>query len=139
MNSADTLENLPNISYGYSRALNFPLDASLSMVEAALKTEGFGVLFQLDLKEKFKEKLGVDFCSYMILGVCNPAIAYQGLQEEIGLGLLLPCNVILFEKEHRTIVSAIDAVKMLSIVGRPEMQGMAEEVNAKLKRALDRL
>jgi uncharacterized protein (DUF302 family) len=139
MNSTGTLETLPKIPYGYSRALDFPFGTSLGMVEAALKTEGFGVLFQLDLKEKFKEKLGVDFAKYMILGVCNPAIAYKGLQEEIGLGLLLPCNVILFEKGHQTIVSAIDAVKMLSIVGRPEMQGMAEEVNAKLKRALDRL
>lgn len=130
---------VPNIPYGYTRAFNIPFGTTLTMVEAALKTEGFGVLFQLDLKEKFKEKLGVDFTKYMILGVCLPSIAYEGLQEEIGLGLLLPCNVILFEKEDHTMVSAIDAVKMLSIVGRPEMREMAEEVNARLKRVIDRL
>jgi uncharacterized protein (DUF302 family) len=130
---------VPKIPYGYTRAFNFPFGTTLTMVEAALKTEGFGVLFQLDLKEKFKEKLGVDFTKYMVLGVCIPRLAYKGLQEEIGLGLLLPCNVILFEKDRHTMVSAIDAVKMLSIVGRPEMREMAEEVNDRLKRVIDRL
>jgi uncharacterized protein (DUF302 family) len=139
MSTAEISNQAPKITYGFTRVLDFPLGTSLGMVEAALKAEGFGVLFQLDLKEKFKEKLGVDFTKYMILGVCNPALAYKGLQEEIGLGLLLPCNVILFEKGRHTVVAAIDAVKMLSIVERPEMLGMAQEVNAKLKQALDRL
>ncbi len=130
---------LPKISYGYSRALDFPVGSVLTMVEAALKAEGLGMLFQLDLKEKFKEKLGVNFGQYLILGVCHPPTAFKGLQEEIGLGLLLPCNIILFEKDHHTVVSAIDAVKMLSVINRPELQGMAEEINGRLKRVIDRL
>jgi uncharacterized protein (DUF302 family) len=132
-------ENFPPISYGFTRTLNVPLGTAIQLTEAALKTEGFGVLFQLDLKEKFKEKLGVDFKEYVILGVCNPAIAYKALQEEIGLGLLLPCNIIVFEDHRKSVVAAIDAEKMLSIVGRPELKEMAKEVNARLRRALESL
>jgi uncharacterized protein (DUF302 family) len=127
------------ISYGFTRTLNVPLGTAIQLTEAALKTEGFGVLFQLDLKEKFKEKLGVEFKKYVILGACNPAIAYKALQEEIGLGLLLPCNVIVFEDQRKSVVAVIDAEKMLGIVGRPELEEMAKEVNAKLRRALESL
>jgi uncharacterized protein (DUF302 family) len=125
------------IAYGHLRAVNLSFDQAIQELEAALKKEGFGVLFQLDMKEKFKEKLGVDFSRYVILGACNPAIAYRAVQQEIALGLLLPCNAVVYEQGGRIVAGVVDASKMLSIVGRPEMQEMAEQVNGKLRRALE--
>ena len=86
---------------------------------------------------KLKEKLGVDFPRYVILGACNPPIAHQALQQEINLGLLLPCNVVVYEHDGAVRVGAVDAVKMLSVVGNPAMEGMARQVNEKLRRAVD--
>lgn len=125
-------------SYSYKRTLDISYSEAVGQTKEALKTEGFGVLCEIDIKEKLKEKLGVDFCNYVILGACNPPIAYQALQEEIDLGLLLPCNVVVYEmKEGETVVAAIDAAKMLSIVGNPKLQTAAETVNEKLRRAID--
>ena len=105
----------------------------------ALKSEGFGVLCEIDIKEKLKEKLGVDFRNYVILGACNPPLAYQTLQEELGIGLLLPCNVVVYEQDGRSVVAAIDAVKMLSVVGNPKLEGTASQVNEMLRRVIDSL
>lgn len=104
----------------------------------ALKAEGFGVLCEIDIKEKLKEKLGVDFRNYVILGACNPALA-QTLQDEINISLLLPCNVIVYEKDGRSVVSAVDAAKMLSVVGNPKLESTASEVNEKLRRVIENL
>jgi uncharacterized protein (DUF302 family) len=89
--------------------------------------------------EALKEKLGVDFRDYVILGACNPPIAHQSLQTEINLGLLLPCNVIIYEENGKSVVAAIDARKMLSIVGNPALEAAAGQVNEKLRRAIDNL
>ncbi|MFY9611514.1 MAG: DUF302 domain-containing protein [Blastocatellia bacterium] len=105
----------------------------------ALKKEGFGVLCEIDIKEKLKEKLGVDFRNYVILGACNPALAYQTLQEEIDIGLLLPCNVIVYEQYGRSVASAVDADRMLSVVGNPKLESAASQVNEKLRRVIDNL
>ena len=86
-------------NYGFSKTVNVPYKEAIEKARAALKNEGFGVLCEIDIKEKLKEKLGVDFRNYMILSACNPALAYQTLQEEINIGLLLPCNVIVYETE----------------------------------------
>jgi uncharacterized protein (DUF302 family) len=134
-----TLENNPKIPYGFCRTLNVPLGTAIETVKAALKLEGFGVLFDLDLREQFKEKLGVDFKKYSILGVCNPATAYKALREEIGLGLLLPCNVIVYEDHRQSVVAFIDPTKLLSLVGNPELAPLAKEISIKLRRALDSL
>jgi uncharacterized protein (DUF302 family) len=123
--------------YGYLRPVNTGFDAAVEQTEAALKAEGFGVLCQIDLRAKMKEKLGVDFPRYVILGACNPGLAHRALEAEINLGLLLPCNAIVYERGGRVFVGVVDAVKMLSIVGRPEMEGLAREVNGKLRRAVD--
>ena len=124
-------------SYGYMRTVPLSFAEAVSKTEAALKNEGFGVLCQIDIQAKLKEKLGVDFPRYVILGACNPPIAHQALQEEFDLGLLLPCNVIVYEREGKVTVGAIDAVKMLSIVGKPAMEPMARQVNERLRRAID--
>ncbi|HWP42917.1 MAG TPA: DUF302 domain-containing protein [Blastocatellia bacterium] len=90
-------ESMSQPGYGYSRTLDLPFEQALERAREALKTEGFGVLCEIDIKEKLKEKLGVEFRNYTILGACNLPLAYQVLQKEINTGLLLPCNVIVYE------------------------------------------
>ena len=105
--------------YGFSKTVDIPFDEAIEKTRAALKEEGFGVLSEIDIKEKLKEKLDVDFRRYTILGACNPPLAYKTLQEELQIGLLLPCNVIVYEAEDakKSVVSAVDAKAMLSVVG----------------------
>jgi uncharacterized protein (DUF302 family) len=131
------MQALEAVQYGYLRAVSVPFEEAIARTEAALKKEGFGVLCQIDIQAKLKEKLGVDFPRYVILGACNPPIAKQALRGEINLGLLLPCNAVVYEAEGRVVVGVVDAVKMLSIVGNPGMEEMARQVNEKLRRAVD--
>lgn len=121
------------------RAVALPFADAVLRAEAALKAEGFGVLCQIDIQAKLKEKLGVDFPRYVILGACNPPLAHHALQEEIDLGLFLPCNVIVYEQANKVHVGAVDAVKMLSVVGKPTMEPLAQQVNEKLRRAIDHI
>lgn len=125
--------------YGYSRTLDVSFRDAVERAREALKVEGFGVLSEIDIQEKLKEKLDVDFRSYVVLGACNPALAYRTLQEEINIGLLLPCNVIVYEQDGRAVVSAVDAARMLSIVGNPNLSAAADQVNEKLHRVIDNL
>jgi len=127
------------IGYGFSRALDLPFEETIERVKETLKAEGFGVLSEINIKEKMKEKLGVEFRDYVILGACNPPIAYQALQEELALGLLLPCNVVVYEENGQSVVAAIDAVRMMSIVGNPKLDAAATAVNEKLARAIANL
>src|ERR1039458_401878 len=89
------------IGYGYVREVALEFEQAITRIEAALTTEGFGILCQIDIQAKLKEKLGVEFPKYVILGACNPPIAYQALQEEINLGLLLPCNAVVYAQAGR--------------------------------------
>jgi uncharacterized protein (DUF302 family) len=91
------------------------------------------------IQAKLKEKLGVEFSRYIILGACNPQPAYQALREEINLGLLLPCNAIVYERDGQVYVGAVEAAKMLSAVGNPAMEPMARDVNERLHRVVDGL
>ncbi|MBK9314782.1 MAG: DUF302 domain-containing protein [Acidobacteria bacterium] len=127
------------MGYGYARRLPVAFGEAVELAREALKKEGFGVLCEIDIKEKMQEKLGVDFRDYVILGACNPPIAWHALKEEIGLGLLLPCNVVVYEEDGQSVVAAIDAVKMLSVVGNPKLDESAAMVNEKLQRAIDSL
>jgi uncharacterized protein (DUF302 family) len=139
MSKPSSQVNNLDIGYGYGRILELPFAQALDRAREALKAEGFGVLCEIDIKEKLKEKLGVDFTNYVILGACNPPLAYQTLQQEINIGLLLPCNLVVYEKDGKSVVAAIDAAKMLSVVGNPALQAQAETVNVKLRGAIDRL
>jgi uncharacterized protein (DUF302 family) len=125
--------------YGFSKTVDVPYEEAVERARAALKAEGFGVLCEIDIKEKLKEKLGVDFRNYVILGACNPSLAYETLQEDINIGLLLPCNVVVYEQGGRTVVSVVDAAKMLSVVGNPKLESTARKVNEKLRRVIDSL
>ena len=128
-----------NSKYGFSKTIDIPYEEAVERVRAGLKEEGFGVLCEINLKEKLKEKLGIDFRNYVILGACNPPLAYKTLQQEINIGLLLPCNVIVYDADQagKSVVAAIDARAMLSVVGdNASLDAVAAEVNERLKRVV---
>ena len=128
--------------YGFGRTIDAAFDEAAERTREALKTEGFGVLSEIRLDEKLKEKLGVDFRRYVILGACNPSLAYKTLQEDINIGLLLPCNVIVYEADDKTqsVIAAIDAKAMLSVVGdNPAVDEVANEVNELLSRVVEQV
>lgn len=128
--------------YGFVRTVDASFDDAVEKTRDALKNEGFGVLSEIRIDEKLKEKLGVDFRRYIILGACNPPYAYKTLQEEINLGLLLPCNVVVYDADEagKSVVAAVDAKAMLSVVGdNPKLNNVAAEVNQKLQRAVEQV
>ena len=125
--------------YGFSRTIDAAFDEARERTIEALKQEGFGVLSEIRLDEKLREKLGVDFRRYVILGACNPPLAYKTLQEDINIGLLLPCNVVVYEAEDKSqsVVAAVDAKAMMSVVGEsPALEAVTSEVNERLRRAI---
>lgn len=136
-------QQLQQSKYGFSKTLDLPYKEAVEKARAALKEEGFGVLCEINIKEKLKEKLGVDFRNYLILGACNPPLAYKTLQQEIGIGLLLPCNVVVYEADEagKSVVAAIDAKTMLSVVeaNNATINAVASEVNEKLSRVVAQL
>ena len=123
--------------YGDVRTTELSFEEAVAQLEVSLKKQGFGVLCQIDLQAKLKEKLGIEFSRYVILGACNPPLAHEALQQDINLGLLLPCNAVVYERSGQVHVGVIDAVRMLSVADNPEMEELAREVNEKLRRALD--
>ncbi len=125
------------MSYYLSKIIEGSFDETLKKVVENLKDVGFGVVTEINMKETFKEKLDVDFKNYVILGACNPGFAYEAILMEEELGVLLPCNVILIDKEDgRVQVSAIDTQKMMSIVGNPKLEEVAVTINERIKQAL---
>ena len=128
--------------YGFSRTIDAGFEEAINRTRETLKQEGFGVLSEIRIDEKLREKLGVDFRRYMILGACNPALAYRTLQEDINIGLMLPCNVIVYEADDpsKYVVSAVDAKAMLSVVGNnATLDQVASEVNDRLQRVISSL
>lgn len=128
-------------SPAYGKVVGTALDynEAIDAVKALLKDEGFGVLCEIDVAKTLKEKTGADFTPYRILGACNPEFAHRALTMEPQLGLLLPCNVVVQVQDNRTVVSAVDARALLSIVASENLTSVADEVNARLKRVLDRV
>jgi uncharacterized protein (DUF302 family) len=127
------------MSYGISRTLDLIFDEAVEKVTNELKKEGFGILTTIDVRETMKKKLNVDFPRYIILGACNPPFAYKALQAEEDIGLLLPCNVIVYEKEGRTVVAAFDPMTMTQLVDNELIAPVAEEVRERLVRVIDAL
>ncbi len=126
--------------YGYGRTLDLPFARALERARAALQGEGFGVLFEIDLRGKLQEKLGVDFRNYVILGACSPPVAHRALLEDIDIGLLLPCNVVVYEEaDGRSTVKAVDALQMMSITANDKLELPATEVNERLRKVIDGL
>jgi uncharacterized protein (DUF302 family) len=126
--------------YGLRTVFDGDMEAAETAITAALKEEGFGVLTRIDVAATLKKKIDLDRPPYVILGACNPRIAGQALAVEQELGLLLPCNVIVYRNaEDETVVSAVNPINMLSIVDNPAMQEMAEQVRQMLERAIARI
>ena len=124
------------MSYGFSRTVEMSFDAAVEKVTAELQKEGFGVLTMIDVKETLKKKLNVDFKRYKILGACNPPFAHKALQAEEEIGLLLPCNVIVYEKNGRSVVAAFDPLSMSRVMENLAIEPIALEMKQRLERVI---
>ncbi len=124
--------------YGIGVTVPLPYDAAVERTRAALATEGFGVLTEIDMRATLKKKLDVDFRPYTILGACNPPLAYQAVLAERDIGLLLPCNLVVYagDTEGTSVVAAMDPVQALQLTGRDDIHALATEVRARLERVL---
>jgi len=133
----DVVMSKQNTDYALRAKLAEPYEAAVEKITAALKEEGFGVLTEIDVQATLKKKLDVDFRRYVILGACNPPLAHGALQADLDVGLLLPCNVIIFEEGTGSAVSIIDPIVMLAAVARPELEPVASEARARLLRVIE--
>jgi uncharacterized protein (DUF302 family) len=125
------------VSYHFSRTLNVSFDEAIAKVTEALKKEGFGILSDIDVGETLRKKLNVDFRRYRILGACNPAFAYQALQAEDKIGTMLPCNVVVQERDGGTVeVSAVDPVASMRAIENPQLGAVAEQVRTRLQNVI---
>lgn len=126
--------------YGFQTTLNVPYETAIEKVTAALKEEGFGVLTEIDVQATLKQKLDADFRRYVILGACNPRLAHRALQTELNIGLLLPCNVIVYEEDDgQSTISIVDPITMLGVVANESLQPVADEARARLTRVIEQL
>jgi uncharacterized protein (DUF302 family) len=129
---------LTTTDYTLTATTELPFSQAVGRVRDELRAEGFGVLCEIDVQATLKEKLDVDREPYLILGACNPPLADRALQAEPDLGVLLPCNVVVHARGGRTTVSAVDAERMLSIVGNDALAPIAADVRARLARVVEK-
>ena len=129
----------PVRTYGFGATVAMPYAATIERTKTALKQQGFGVLTEIDVKQTLKDKLGVEFRPYVILGACNPPLAHRALSAELGIGLLLPCNVVVYDNADGTsTVEAMDPEAALGLVGEnPAMAEVAREAKGRLQLALE--
>lgn len=128
-----------DVRYGKTVESDLPFAKAIERATQLLKDEGFGILCQIDVEKTLREKTGAEFRPYVILGACNPALAHKALSTEDQLGLLLPCNVVVQERDGKTIISAVDARQMLDLVGNSALDEVAADANARFQRVLDTL
>jgi uncharacterized protein (DUF302 family) len=124
------------MNYGITKTTMLSYDDAVARVTQELQKEGFGVLTTIDVRETMKKKLGVEFPRYVILGACNPPFAHKALTADDAMGLLLPCNVIVHEKEGKTLVAAFDPMAMTHLVDNPAIGDIASEVRERLDRVI---
>ncbi len=127
------------MSYYFSKKITLGFEEAIEKVIDALKSEGFGILTEIDVKETLKKKLNVDFRPYRILGACNPPFAYKALQAEDKVGIMLPCNVIVQEKENGVEIAAVDPVASMQAIDNPKLGEIANEIRQRLHRVIDSL
>jgi uncharacterized protein (DUF302 family) len=123
--------------YGYKKQVNLPYDKAVAKVREELAKEGFGVLTEIDVKATLKKKLNVEFDDYIILGACNPPFAYQALQMVKDVGLMMPCNVIVFTDKGKTFVEAVMPTVLMGLIGNEKLKPTAEQIEGKLKKVVD--
>ena len=124
---------------GFSARLNVDYEQAVQAARAALQEEGFGVLTEIDVKATLKAKLDKDFRRYVILGACSPPLAHRALETDPSVGLLLPCNVIVYEEVDGSVVAAVDPLGLLGVLDNPVLREVAQEAERRLRRAIDRL
>lgn len=127
------------MKYSYTKNVSLPFTEAITHTRAALDTAGFGIITEINVQAKLKEKLNIDFDNYLILGACNPAFAHKALEVEYAIGLFLPCNVIVYEKNGVVSVSAILPTVAMNMIENPALHAIAQEVELKLKEAIDNL
>ncbi|MBE0551016.1 MAG: DUF302 domain-containing protein [Ignavibacterium sp.] len=127
------------MSYYFSKKTALRFEEAIEKVTEALKSEGFGILTEIDVKETLKKKLDVDFRPYRILGACNPPFAYKALQAEDKVGIMLPCNVIVQEKENGVEIAAVDPVASMQAIDNSNLSEIAVEIRKRLQRVIDSL
>lgn len=128
------------MQYGFSKTVGCSFEKAVETVTEELKKEGFGVLTTIDVTETLKKKLDVDFRKYVILGACNPPFAHKALSAEINIGLLMPCNVVVYENDQKeSVVALFDPMVMTRVVDTPGIAGLAEELKGRLERVFGRL
>ncbi len=126
--------------YAFGKTVTAGFDATEQKVRGELQKEGFGILSEIDVSAKFKEKLGKDFRRYLILGACNPALAFEAFGQELNIGTLLPCNVVVYTADNNsTAVMIMDPEAALSLIGNPQVSDLASQVKEKLERVLAQL
>lgn len=130
---------MESFEYGTRVETSLSYEAAVQATVDALKEQGFGVLTEIDVKATLKKKIGAEFKRYVILGACNPNLAHRALQSEESLGLLLPCNLIVYEEGDGSVVSALDPGMMATVTKNPELEEIADEAGAALKRALSQV
>jgi uncharacterized protein (DUF302 family) len=130
---------MEEFAYGFRRTLDLPIDEAEARVRETLGAEGFGILTEIDLSGTLKEKIGADVRPYRILGACNPPIAHRAVSEEIDIGLLLPCNVVVYagDTEGTSVVAMLDPVVQLGVTGRDDIRPLADDVRGRMRRALE--
>jgi uncharacterized protein (DUF302 family) len=125
------------MTYHFSKTVDMPFDAAVTATTAALKNHGFGVLTQIDVKDTLKKKIGADFRPYLILGACNPKLAYQALTLEDKIGTMLPCNVVVQQRDGGKVeISAVDPVASMAAIENPQLGAVANQVREMLKQVV---
>jgi uncharacterized protein (DUF302 family) len=125
------------IKYGFLKRINCDYERVLEKLSLALKNEGFGILTQIDVRNTLKNKLDVDFPKYMIVGVCNPSLAYRALQSEINIGLMLPCNIVIYEKDGDTYIALAKPSAAMAAVDNPALEKIVAEAESRLVKVFD--
>ena len=125
------------MDYGYKKEVNLEFEKAVEKITEELKKEGFGILSTIDMKETLKNKLDVDIDEYKILEACNPPNAYKAIQTEQDVGLMLPCNVIVYKKDNKVFISAILPTVIMGTINNKNLQTIAENIENKLKKAVD--
>ena len=123
--------------YNYSKETVLSFEKAIEKTKEELKKRGFGILTEIDVKSTLKQKLDVDYDDYVILGACNPPFAYRALQAEKEIGLLLPCNVIVYKKDDKTVVSAINPIEGMSVVENNVLEEIAKTIKQKLEEVIN--